>query len=283
MSIKRVLITGASGFIGSNLMRHIPDDWRVTTLKHDNYFAGADDDLGHGIPDHFDIGIHLAGNSDPAESGRSPQYDLSSHAEYLLKIFAFFRFDRFVYLSSGAVYDGCLGSVGPNTPLSPTLPYAIAKLAAEGYVKYFHKSGLIGDYSIIRFFGAYGPGEPERKIYTQLVRRFGIERRPEFTIRGNGQNLIDAMYVDDAVRTIIAIAQNEDGRKSWTQDLASGQPMSISQLVESAGAKFGLNPIIQYRGTVPEHILFWSDSPKAPDNLTPLGDGLEILRKSLVR
>ena len=63
-----------------------------------------------------------------------------------------------------------LFSVGPDTVLRPTLPYAISKQACENYVRHFRESGRLGSYVIARFFGAFGPYEPERKIYTRLVR-----------------------------------------------------------------------------------------------------------------
>ena len=51
--------------------------------------------------------------------------------------------------------------------------------------------------TIVRGFGASGPGEPEHTIDTRdtrLARRFGIARAPEFTIYRGG-NLIDAMWM----------------------------------------------------------------------------------------
>ena len=45
--------------------------------------------------------------------------------------------DHVVYASSGAVYDGLTGAVSPATPVSPLLPYAISKLAAEHYIRFF--------------------------------------------------------------------------------------------------------------------------------------------------
>ena len=56
----------------------------------------------------------------------------------------------------------------------------------------------IDSYLNVRFFGAYGPYEPSRKITTKWMRAVMNGHR-EFTIRGNGENLIDFMHVDDAV------------------------------------------------------------------------------------
>ena len=72
--------------------------------------------------------------------------------------------NHLVYLSSGAVYDGLVGAVSPETPCSPRLPYAISKLAAEQYVRFFsERRHRPASYINVRFFGAYGPYEPARK------------------------------------------------------------------------------------------------------------------------
>ena len=93
----------------------------------------------------------------------------------------------------------------PETPVSPRLPYAIAKLACEQYVRFFaERRKSVGSYVNVRFFGAYGPYEAERKITTRWLRAMAAGQR-EFTIRGDGRNLIDFMYVDDAVDGLIEL------------------------------------------------------------------------------
>ena len=109
------------------------------------------------------------------------------------------RVGHFVYVSSGAVYDGLIGPVTPATPVAPRLPYAISKLASEHYLRFFaERRDTVDSYINVRFFGAYGPYEPARKITTRWLRGVMAGQR-EFTLRGNGENLIDFMYVDDAV------------------------------------------------------------------------------------
>lgn len=304
----RLIVPGASGFIGKNLVLAVPDDWEVVALYNQTRdFPAFLDRAGKknvtpvqvdltdpeslaqafaGQPRSFDACVFLAANGDPARSTEQPLFDLMSNTATLINFLDYFEVGRFVYFSSGAVYHGLEGEVSPESRLDPLLPYAISNVASEQYVK-FHAQpeGRIGSYAILRFFGAYGPHEPERKIYTKLVRRFGIERQLDFTIRGDGQNLIDAMFVDDAIRGVLAVL---DGQAcNLTVDFASGTPISINELVLAAAEASCLDrPQIRHEGSVPEYIRFraCTDPMRAafgfqPD--TPLADGLTRLLKHL--
>src|SRR5262249_34044617 len=157
----------------------------------------------------------------------------------------------------GAVYDRQAGLVSRSTPAEPALPYAISKLAAERYVRFFAEHGAVGHYLIVRFFGAYGPYEPKRKIYTRLVEAFAIRREKSFRVRGDGKNLIDAMFVSDAATAIVRMLRSDH----WdtTVDLCTGSPLSIDELVCAAAKTFGVRgATIDHVGIVPEYIKFWA-------------------------
>jgi nucleoside-diphosphate-sugar epimerase len=273
----KVLVTGASGFIGKNLLLAAPPEWEIVAIyrrdesfpdflrKHDlAKVAALRIDLGdaaeakqlggHGA---FDACIHLAANGDPAYSTREPGEDLRSNAVALLNVVTNATFGHFVFFSSGAVYDGLKGPVRPGTPVNPALPYAISKWAAERYVANAQRTGRIRTATIVRFFGAYGPHEPARKIYGRLVKQFAFDRVPGFTIRGDGRNLIDAMYVEDTVRAIRLIL--DKGSESRTVDLCSGMPLTLAELVATAAKRFGIEPRIELTGEVPEYIEFRSE------------------------
>jgi nucleoside-diphosphate-sugar epimerase len=297
-----VLVTGASGFLGRNLLLALPRDWEVLAIWHSTpieefctrhrltHVKPVRADLAAGDLDgvgDLDACVALAANGDPARSLAEPRMDLGANALSLLTVLERVRTGRLVFLSSGAVYDGLRGAVGPATPVAPTLPYAVSKLAAERYLAHFVREGRVGAGVALRFFGAYGPFEPERKIYTRLVRRFAIERKASFRITGDGRNLIDAMYVDDAVRGILAVLEDPPVSPGFAvADFAAGSPITIRSLVEQAAAAFGLVAEIEAAGAVPEYIEFHSadDTVARRYGVSPrveLADGLRRLANHL--
>src|SRR5207302_8234721 len=132
---------------------------------------------------------------------------------------------------------------------------AISKLASEQYVRWSSvRRQSPASYVNVRFFGAYGPHEPLRKITTRFLT--AVRRRDrEFTLRGDGRNLIDFMHVDDAVAALMQLlAAPRDTR--LTVDLASGQPTSVIDIVSAMVRLTGADMAIRRDGVTEEYIEF---------------------------
>jgi UDP-glucose 4-epimerase len=273
----RLLLTGASGFIGRNVLLRAPRDWDIVAVAHRapglESFVAANR-LSHvrvvrcDLTDaaavralaaetgRADAALYLAANGDPAVSAERPRWDLESNTVALVTFLEHCPVDHLVYLSSGAVYDGIVGAVSPDTPVSPRLPYAISKLASEQYVRFFsERRHTPGSYVNVRFFGAYGPYEPARKITTKWLGALAAGQR-EFTLRGNGENLIDFMYVDDAVDGMLRLAQAAG--TSATVDFASGAPVSVNAVVEAMARTSAVEVTVRHQGETEEYIQFHS-------------------------
>src|SRR2546426_9815912 len=148
----RVVVTGASGFIGRNVLLRAPRDWEIVAVAHRT--PGLDAFVSeHGLAQvrvvtcdltdaaavrrlageigRADAALYLAANGDPAASAERPRWDLESNPLALVGFVERCAPRHLVYVSSGAVYDGLDGAVTPASPVSPRLPYAISKLASE--------------------------------------------------------------------------------------------------------------------------------------------------------
>jgi UDP-glucose 4-epimerase len=278
-----LLVTGASGFIGRNMLLALPRTWNIVALYRPGNINFLDfleqQQLEHvqpvacdltdrlqveqamrGVRRGFECCLALASNTSIPDSIADPIQDLTTNSVGLLHILECCTVEHLVYLSSGAVYVGLHGLVSPVSAVSPDLPYAISKLAAEHYIAAFvHRWTTLKCATIIRFFGAYGPYEPARKLYTKLVRQFAFERNPHFTIIGDGENYIDAMYVDDAVRALMAVLNSPIPEGIHRVDLGVGSRESVKQVVIRAAQVFGLEPHLHHEGSAAEYIQFVID------------------------
>jgi UDP-glucose 4-epimerase len=274
----KLLVTGASGFIGHNVLLRAPREWDIVAVYHRTpgleAFVTAEglshvrpvkcdllneDDvksLARVIGGKPDAMLYLAANGDPAVSAERPRWDLESNTVALVTCLEHCPADHVVYLSSGAVYDGLSGSVSPASAVSPRLPYAISKLASEQYLRFFaEQRGSVGSYINVRFFGAYGPYEAARKITTRWLTAMAAGQR-EFVVRGDGGNLIDFMYVDDAVDGFLALVKARGTRA--TVDFASGTPVTVNEVVRTMARILGADVTIRNEGAVAEYIEFRS-------------------------
>ena len=274
----RVVVTGASGFIGHNVLLRAPREWTVYAVYHAtpgleafvaqhgltnvrpvrcNLLNESDvQALARTIGGKPEAMLYLAANGDPAASAERPRWDLESNTLAFVTCLEHCPADHVVYLSSGAVYDGLSGVVSPMSAVSPRLPYAISKLASEQYLRFFAEHrGSVSSYVNVRFFGAYGPYEPARKITTRWLQALAAGQR-EFVIRGDGQNLIDFMYVDDAVDGFLALVKA--GGQKMTVDFASGSPVSVNDVVRTMAAALGVEVAVRHEGQVAEYIQFRS-------------------------
>ena len=274
----RVVVTGASGFIGHNVLLRAPRAWEIIAVYNStpvlekfvkdhaltnvrpikcNLLDESDvQRLARTIGGKPDAMLYLAANGDPAASSQRVRWDLESNTLAFVTCLEQCPASHVVYVSSGAVYDGLRGEVSPSTAVSPRLPYAISKLASEQYLKFFAEHrGSVDSYVNVRFFGAYGPYEAPRKITTRWLQAMRDGQR-DFAIRGDGNNLIDFMYVDDAVDGFLALVKAKGAK--LTVDFASGAPVSVNEIVSAMASSLGVNVNVRHEGTVPEYIEFKS-------------------------
>jgi nucleoside-diphosphate-sugar epimerase len=269
---------GASGFIGKNLLSKIPKDWRVYGIyRTDESFPGFlnTNNLGNVHPikcdledatnvktvlenlGFIDVCVYLVANTNVRKLVEDPILDVATNIAPLLNFLKYFRGRRLIFFSSGAVYMGLTGRVSPSSKICPTIPYAISKYASELYIRFYQsKQRTFEEYVILRFFGAYGPYEPQRKISTKLLELVRSSRENKITIFGDGENYIDFMYVDDAIQGLLAVIASP--KKNLTVDFCSGSPKTLNELVDNVGFIFKKEILIEHSGASPEYITFYA-------------------------
>ena len=187
----------------------------------------------------FDTCVFLASNINIAKSIENPAFDLKSNVIGLVNFLGKVRVKRLIFMSSTSVYDGLYGRVGPDSSLSPIVPYGISKLTAEYYVKFFAKKiKSVSEYVILRLSGAYGPYSPSKKIYNRIIKDFYFDKKKEITLFGDGRNLIDLLSVEEVSRAINLVLKSK--KAGYTIDLCSGNIMTLKELIKEGARIFGV-------------------------------------------
>jgi nucleoside-diphosphate-sugar epimerase len=186
----------------------------------------AADRLADRLPP-VDWALLLAGRVATAASRDDPIGELTAVAGVSANSIMHLRADQLVYMSSGSVYETLTGHLSPTRTLSPRLPYAIAKLAAESLFASYAEA----PYWSVRFFGAFGPGEPPFKLARRLVETFA-RGDSHFIVHGDGSNYIDPLYIKDAAAAIVLLLTTP--AQTRTVDLSQGEWLTVRRFVEVA-------------------------------------------------
>lgn len=265
-----VLITGGAGFIGSHLVeRVVAAGSRVTVV--DNLSTGYLENLNSVIDrvdvhradildvdweemlkrDRFDLILHLAANSYVPPSVERPAWDFQTNLEGTFRLLEVLRIlewpGTLVYASSAAVYgQGARMPIQEGDLTVPVSPYGVSKLAAERYVAvYSQLYGLRA--ASVRFFSVYGPRQRKQVVYDLICKL--VHNPTELFIYGNGSQVRDFNYVDDAVRAMMTVAERAS-MAGEAYNVASGWTCSIAELAEMLCRVLNVRPQFVYSGSV---------------------------------
>lgn len=254
---KRVLITGASGFLGSHLCDRLRKNGaQVHAVSRTVRNAASDSlqwwqgnmedievvqNLFHTIKPH--VIFHLSGHVTGAaglEHVLPTFHSLLLSTVNILTVAAQVGCDRLVLIAS-------LEEPEPGqNEAAPISPYAAAKWTGSAYGRMFHQLYQT-PVVLVRPFMTYGPGQNERKIIPSVTLSLLRGEAPKLA---SGQRQVDWIYIDDVVEGMLAAAlvPNVEG---YTFDLGSGSLVSIRAVVEQL-TKI-VNPHIEpLFGTLPD-------------------------------
>jgi dTDP-glucose 4,6-dehydratase len=230
----KVLVTGAAGFIGSNLVHYLfqeRPEWKITALDLLTYagnlknlssvldsdrvtFTRLDITDEAGISElfkreKFDLVFHLAAESHVDRSIMSSLEFVRTNVlgtQVLLDAARSNNVGRFVHISTDEVY-GSLGPTGAfveTTPLDPTSPYAASKAASDLMVLAFCKTHGFNA-SVTRCTNNYGPYHfPEKLIPLFVTNAMEDKNLPLY---GDGMNVRSWLYVTDHCDALLRVAE----------------------------------------------------------------------------
>ena len=236
---KRVLVTGASGFIGTHLCKRLLDSNAKVYGVSRKYQSD-----GHICSEWLQGDLAEVSDIHKLMKASTPDivFHLASHvvgARGMKMVLPTFRSNLFstVNILIESTELGCeriilVGSLEEPEKsddfITPSSPYAAAKFASSAYGRMFHAL-YQAPVAIARLFMVYGPAQKDlNKLIPYVIRSLLKKKKPEMT---SGQRLVDWIYVNDVVDGLILMAQakNIDGD---TVDLGSGQLHSVKSIVE---------------------------------------------------
>ena len=248
------LVTGGGGFIGSHLVdRLLAAGHSVRVL--DNFAtghranladAGDDIELVEGDIQSYErvhtavrgctLVFHIAALPSVPRSIQDPLTSHASNVTGTLNVLLAARDEgvrRVVFASSSSIY-GSNDELPKHESMAPApiAPYAVAKLAAEGYCRAF--TSVYGlETASLRYFNVFGPRQDPLSQYSAVIPRFISQALAgeQPTIFGDGEQTRDFTYVDNAVEATLRAADAE-GASGRIFNVACGERISLNQIVE---------------------------------------------------
>ena len=247
-----VLVTGGGGFIGSHLAA------RLASLGHsvrilDNFATGRRSNvlaLGgeielvegdiqsyervHNAVAGCEVVFHQAALPSVPRSVADPLTSNATNVTGTLNVLLAARdagVRRVIFASSSSVYGAAkeLPKREDMAPL-PVSPYAVAKLACEGYCRSFGEVyGL--ETVALRYFNVFGPNQDPRSQYAAVVPNFitAVLTNQPPTIFGDGEQSRDFTYVENVVEANM-LAMDADVAPGRVYNVACGQAVTLNQL-----------------------------------------------------
>jgi UDP-glucuronate 4-epimerase len=295
----RILITGSSGQIGTNLALQLQDaghevfgvDKRLNAWTDDFRYLLQDLTFPGGLGDDYppaDVIVHLAAHAKVHELVREPRRALEN-AIMTFNVLEYCRANNLplVFSSTREVYGDVhrfeeYGEATADFAFTES-PYSASKIASEALIySYARCYGL--QYLVFRFSNVYGRYDNDLSRMVRVIPLFThrlLHGKP-ITIYGGSDKTLDFTYIDDCVdglaRGVEALAAGTTVNE--TINLAYGQGNTLVRAAELIAAQLGIEPQIGFTPSLLGEVTHYvADIRKARDLLgwepcVPLDDGI---------
>jgi len=245
-----ILVTGSSGFIGTNLLDELLPKNKIlginnTTDKKKQNYTSLKKDITklqyREISKEITGIIHLAALTDTQYCEQNPEKCFQTNVLGTLRILEIGRKKdcKIVYVSTNHVYGKPIKlPIRENHPKNPQSAYASSKLVGEYLCEVYSKNYNM-DISIVRLFSVYGPNSPRHLVTTRIFEQLG---KKSITL-GNLNAKRDFVYIKDAIRAITTVYKKNHGFNSY--NVGSGKSYSIRNLCDFIKKISGYNPQIR--------------------------------------
>lgn len=279
--VRRWLVTGGAGFIGSHLaetLLHLGQSVRVL----DNFATGYEHNIeavcaNHAMPAEgrfelirgdirdaqtceaacrdIDIVLHQAALGSVPRSIADPLTTNAVNVGGFLNMLNAARLagvSRFVYAASSSTYGD-----EPNLPKqedrigNPLSPYAVTKLVDEFYAAVFARTYDFASIGL-RYFNVFGPRQDPNGSYAAVIPKWAAAMigDGEVVVNGDGLNSRDFCYVANAVQANLRAALAPDAFQNQVYNVAVGDQTSLLELFELI------------RGALAQHQIYYSKEPR---------------------
>lgn len=258
--IRKVLVTGSSGTIGTRLCERLMEDTGRTVVGIDrrpNAWSKAVQDLTvvadlldpealAALPTDFDVVIHLAANARVHDVVVDPD----QARDNILTVYNTLEFcrrngiPRVIFASSREVYGNVGGLVHAEEPVlihTCESPYAASKMAGEALVHSYQRCYGI-EFVNFRFSNVYGMYDDSDRVVPLFIRL--TKEGKDLTVFGEDK-LLDFTYIDDAVHGVMQALDRFERARNQVYNLAYGQGTTILEVAETLRQRMGATNRIQ--------------------------------------
>ena len=267
---RTVLVTGASGFIGSHLTRRLVAEGAVVhalTSSVSSVYPARLVDLRGSITLHEssladrsamealaratrpEVVFHLGAYTHVGKSWQRVDECIQTNVQgtvNLLQALATTGYDRFVYTGTSEIYGDIPVPFQEDAPVNPISPYSVSKYAGERYCRMFHE-GHGWPIVMLRPFNAFGPAQSPDRVIPEIIVR-ALRRLPLPMTQGHQTREFN--YVEDLADGFVRAGVAE-GVEGEVINLGCGEEVSMREIANLTLGRMG-DPIAADFGAMPE-------------------------------